>query len=91
MSITRVHKVRLTQRVFAGGQHGASRVTLRREINKQNGGMWGNYMPDARRELSAILEAIVVVVVRCALAALDHQRRITQHGFFRLLSHATYC
>ena len=85
------HKVRLTQRVFAGGQHGASRATLQKEINEQKGGICRNYMPDARKELSAILEAIVVVVVRCALAALDHQRRITQHGFFRLLSHATYC
>ena len=66
------HKVRLTQRVFAGGQHGASRATLQKEINEQKGGISRNYMPDARKELSAILEAIVVVVVRCALAALDH-------------------
>src|ERR1700677_1520267 len=57
------HKVWLKQRGFAGGQHGASRATLQTPISGQNGTIWRNYVPDARRELSAILETVVIVVV----------------------------
>jgi hypothetical protein len=79
------HKVRgrtLTQKGFAGGQHGASRVTLQTQISKQTGMICRNYVPDARRELSAILAAIVVVVV---VVRWPEQAENHTLGFFRLL------